>query len=159
MAGVGMTDTISELVFAWYVLDPDSGALILNDSYYGQKRPDSWREILAQAERSGLGTEMMVFHSNRDGKLYRFLEDTVAMRRTVVEILTQCPTYFGRKNRLGDAVDMLNWYKDHTTPIGSEKKQKDPSLIERGIFVQEKRPEYCEEYEKIVARAKEGQQS
>jgi 2-oxoglutarate ferredoxin oxidoreductase subunit beta len=77
---------------------------------------------------------------------------------SVVEILTQCPTYFGRKNRVGDAVDMLNWYKDHTTAIGSGKKGEDPSLIERGIFVQEERPEYCEEYAKIVARAKKGQE-
>jgi 2-oxoglutarate ferredoxin oxidoreductase subunit beta len=75
---------------------------------------------------------------------------------SVVEILTQCPTYFGRKNRVGDAVDMLNWYKDHTTAIGSGKKEKDPSLIERGIFVQEERPEYCEEYAKVVARVKKG---
>ncbi len=76
---------------------------------------------------------------------------------SVVEILSQCPTYFGRKNRVGDAVDMLNWYKDHTTPIGSEKKEKDPTLIERGIFVEEDRPEYCEEYAKIVERARKGQ--
>jgi 2-oxoglutarate ferredoxin oxidoreductase subunit beta len=75
---------------------------------------------------------------------------------SVVEILTQCPTYFGRKNRVGDAVDMLNWYKDHTTAIGSGKKEKDPSLIERGIFVQEGRPEYCEEYARVVATAKKG---
>jgi 2-oxoglutarate ferredoxin oxidoreductase subunit beta len=75
---------------------------------------------------------------------------------SVVEILTQCPTYFGRKNRVGDAVDMLNWYKDHTTAIGSGKKEKDPSLIERGIFVQEDRPEYCEEYARVVATAKKG---
>ena len=31
----------------------------------------------------------------------------------VVEILSQCPTYFGRKNRLGDAVDMMERYKEH----------------------------------------------
>ncbi len=72
---------------------------------------------------------------------------------SVVEILTQCPTYFGRKNRMGDAVDMLNHFKERTTPVGSDKKKEDPSLIERGIFVQEERPEYCEEYAKIVEKA------
>ena len=35
---------------------------------------------------------------------------------SVVEVMTQCPTYFGRKNRIGDAVDLLNYYKDNTTP-------------------------------------------
>ena len=75
---------------------------------------------------------------------------------SVVEVLSQCPTYFGRKNRIGDAVDMLNYYKTHTVPVGSEKKDQDPSLIERGIFVQEERPEYCSEYGKVVERAKKG---
>ncbi|MBN1103022.1 MAG: 2-oxoacid:ferredoxin oxidoreductase subunit beta [Deltaproteobacteria bacterium] len=73
---------------------------------------------------------------------------------SVVEILSQCPTYFGRKNRIGDAVDMLNHFKEHTTPIGSGKKEKDPTLLERGIFVQEERPEYCEEYARIVEKAR-----
>lgn len=75
---------------------------------------------------------------------------------SVVEILSQCPTYFGRKNRIGDAVDMLTYYKNHTVPAGSEKKGEDPTLIERGIFVQTERPEYCAEYAKIVERAKRG---
>ena len=55
---------------------------------------------------------------------------------------------------MGDAVDMLNYYKTNTVPVGSKKKEKDPTLIERGIFVQEERPEYCAEYEKVVERAK-----
>jgi 2-oxoglutarate ferredoxin oxidoreductase subunit beta len=76
---------------------------------------------------------------------------------SVVEVLSQCPTYFGRKNRMGSAVDMLNHYKTSTTPVGSGKKEKDPTLIERGIFVQQERPEYCAEYEKIVERARKGQ--
>ena len=76
---------------------------------------------------------------------------------SVVEILSQCPTYYGRKNKVGDAVDMLNYYKDQTVPIGSEKKKENPALIERGIFVEEERAEYCSEYQKIVERAKRGQ--
>lgn len=73
---------------------------------------------------------------------------------SVVEVLSQCPTYYGRKNRLGDAVDMLNYYKERTTQLGSGKKEKDPTLIERGIFVQEERPEYCEEYADIIERSR-----
>ncbi len=75
---------------------------------------------------------------------------------SVVEILSQCPTYYGRKNKIADAIDMLKYYKTHTTPIGSKRKLKDPDLIERGIFVQKEKPEYCEEYLKIVEEAKEG---
>ncbi len=69
---------------------------------------------------------------------------------SMVEILTQCPTYFGRKNKKGSAVDMLKSFKDGTVPIGSEKKAENPELIERGIFVDKDLPEYCEAYDKVV---------
>jgi 2-oxoglutarate/2-oxoacid ferredoxin oxidoreductase subunit beta len=74
---------------------------------------------------------------------------------SVVEILTQCPTYFGRKNKQGGAVKMLNWFKEHTTPIGSKAKQKGSNLIERGIFVQKELPEYCAQYDWIIEKAQE----
>ena len=72
---------------------------------------------------------------------------------SVVEILTQCPTYFGRKNKMGGAVQMLEWYRDNTAPLGSKKLEENPHLIPRGVFVDEERPEYCEEYAKIIAKA------
>jgi 2-oxoglutarate ferredoxin oxidoreductase subunit beta len=61
---------------------------------------------------------------------------------SVVEVLSQCPTYYGRKNELRDAVEMMKSYKEGTVPIGSKKKQENPELIERGIFVEEERPEH-----------------
>jgi 2-oxoglutarate ferredoxin oxidoreductase subunit beta len=72
---------------------------------------------------------------------------------SVVEVLTQCPTYFGRKNREGNAVDMMESYKKNTTPIGSKAKKENPDLIERGVFIQKEMPEYCSEYDKIIKRA------
>jgi 2-oxoglutarate ferredoxin oxidoreductase subunit beta len=75
---------------------------------------------------------------------------------SVVEIMSQCPTYFGRKNKLGNAADMMRWFKEHTAPAGSKKLEKDPTLIERGILVQKDLPEYCAEYDKIIARAQAG---
>jgi len=57
---------------------------------------------------------------------------------------------------MGDAVDMLNYYKTNTTKRGAKKKKEMPDLIERGIFVQENRPEYCEEYRKTVEKARGG---
>ncbi|MBW2516847.1 MAG: 2-oxoacid:ferredoxin oxidoreductase subunit beta [Deltaproteobacteria bacterium] len=75
---------------------------------------------------------------------------------SVVEIFSQCPTYFGRKNKVGDAVDMIAYYKQNTTPIGSKAKKENPNLIERGIFVQQDKPEYCNQYEQLVQKAMEG---
>jgi len=69
---------------------------------------------------------------------------------SVVEVMSQCPTYYGRKNRLGGAVDMLEQYRDGTAPIGSKKGTENPDLIQRGIFVEEERPEYSGEYSILV---------
>lgn len=76
---------------------------------------------------------------------------------SVVEILSQCPTHFGRRNKQGSAADMMEIYKSRTVKKGSKKLDKDPSLIQRGIFVDnEQAPEYCREYEKIVEKAMKG---
>jgi 2-oxoglutarate ferredoxin oxidoreductase subunit beta len=75
---------------------------------------------------------------------------------SVVEVMSQCPTYFGRKNKLGGAVDMMENFRDTTTPIGSKAKKENPDLIERGIFIQEDRPEYCSEYDQVIERAMKG---
>jgi 2-oxoglutarate ferredoxin oxidoreductase subunit beta len=72
---------------------------------------------------------------------------------SVVEILSQCPTHFGRKNKEGDAVNMLELYKENTAKLGSKALEERPHLIPRGIFVDSDRPEYCEEYDKIIAVA------
>jgi 2-oxoglutarate ferredoxin oxidoreductase subunit beta len=75
---------------------------------------------------------------------------------SVVEVLSQCPTHFGRKNKQGSAADMMENYKDITVPVGSKKKEANPELIERGIFVQKDAPEYCREYDKIMQQAMKG---
>jgi 2-oxoglutarate ferredoxin oxidoreductase subunit beta len=72
---------------------------------------------------------------------------------SVVEIMSQCPTYFGRKNKMGNAADMMRWFKDNTAPAGSKKSKEDPSLIERGILLEKDLPEYCQEYDKVIERA------
>jgi len=92
-------------------------------------------------------------------QLARILEKAIQHRGfSVVEVLSQCPTYFGRKNRSGSAVDMMDFYKKNTIPVGSQAKIEHPNLIERGIFVQKEMPEYCTAYEKIVQDAVKGQQ-
>lgn len=75
---------------------------------------------------------------------------------SVVEILSQCPTYFGRKNKGGSTAEMMESYKNNTVSVNSKAKKNNDALIERGIFVQNSMPEYCEEYEKIIKQAMEG---
>ena len=68
---------------------------------------------------------------------------------SLVEVLSQCPTYFGRKNKVGDAVEMMTAYRDHTAKLGSKKLSENPELLGRGIFVQEDRQEYCNAYHRL----------
>ncbi len=75
---------------------------------------------------------------------------------SVIEVMTQCPTYFGRKNKLGGAVEMLRHYKEITTPKGSKAKQANPELIERGVLHQIEQTEYCDAYEQMTAQAQKG---
>ena len=74
---------------------------------------------------------------------------------SVVEVLSQCPTYYGRKNKAGDAVDMMNQFKEDTALRGSKKKTDNPSLMERGIFVEEEHPEYAESYSELIKKVRE----
>jgi 2-oxoglutarate/2-oxoacid ferredoxin oxidoreductase subunit beta len=71
---------------------------------------------------------------------------------SVVEVLTQCPTYYGRLNGRGDAVEMMTWFKDHAVPVGSDAKKDDPKRFEIGEFVNVEKPEYCTSYDEIVTR-------
>ncbi|WP_457576636.1 2-oxoacid:ferredoxin oxidoreductase subunit beta [Desulfomarina sp.] len=72
---------------------------------------------------------------------------------SVVEILSQCPTHYGRKNKEGDAASMLEIHKTNTAKIGSKALKENPDLVPRGIFVDTDKPEYCEEYDKLIAFA------
>ncbi|ABC78292.1 2-oxoacid:ferredoxin oxidoreductase subunit beta [Syntrophus aciditrophicus] len=38
---------------------------------------------------------------------------------SVVEVVSHCHTYYGKLNRMGDAVEMLKWQRDHAVPIGA----------------------------------------
>jgi 2-oxoglutarate ferredoxin oxidoreductase subunit beta len=51
---------------------------------------------------------------------------------------------------------MVEQYRDITAKLGSKALEENPSLIPRGIFVDVERPEYCEEYDKIIAQAMKG---
>lgn len=56
---------------------------------------------------------------------------------SVVEAISQCPTYFGRKNKPGTPVGMLQWQKENTT-----FKADDGDKIPLGVLVKTERPAY-----------------
>ncbi len=106
---------------------------------------------LAKGSGASFVARTTVFHAN---EIKNYIKKAITHKGfSVVEILTQCPTYFGRKNNQKNAPDMMEHYRDNTTTIGSKAKQENPHLIERGIFVETVKNEYCENYEKILQTA------
>lgn len=88
-------------------------------------------------------------------EMIKIIKEAIAHKGfSAVEVMTQCPTYYGRKNRLGSAVDMMKGFRDGTTQIGSKKKAENPDLIERGIFVKEERFEYTSDYLALVDKCR-----
>lgn len=70
-----------------------------------------------------------------------------------VEVLTICPTYYGRKNKKGDAPDMINHLKDITVNISAynkltEEEREDKIVI--GELYREVREEYTEKYNRLI---------
>jgi len=76
---------------------------------------------------------------------------------SLVDVYSVCPTYYGRKNKKGDAVEMLKWQKENLIPTNrwytmSEEERVGKKLI--GILSRNDYPEYTEEYAKIIEQCR-----
>lgn len=72
-----------------------------------------------------------------------------------VEAISQCPVSFGRRNRLGSAVKMLEWQRDNTVNIKAAAKlspEQRQGKILTGVLHHSPRPEYTRSYDELVAR-------
>ena len=64
-----------------------------------------------------------------------------------VEVLSQCPVEFGRKTGIGNAVQMLEWYKTKSVTVTRAKDMSPEDLRDRivvGEFVNIEKPELIE---------------
>lgn len=76
---------------------------------------------------------------------------------SVIEAMTPCPIGYGRRNKLGDASNMLNWYKDNSVLYEKAQTMTLEELkgkITIGIHHEETAPEFVEEYSRRVSKAK-----
>jgi 2-oxoglutarate ferredoxin oxidoreductase subunit beta len=73
-----------------------------------------------------------------------------------VEVLSQCPVEFGRKTGIGNAVQMLEWYKTKSVTVTRAKDMSPKELADRivvGEFVDIEKPELMETLAGIRAKA------
>lgn len=76
---------------------------------------------------------------------------------SLIDVYSVCPTYYGRKNKKGSAVDMLNWQKENLIPSArfhtlSEEQKGDRKKI--GTLVHNNIAEYTAEYTKLIERCR-----
>ncbi len=76
---------------------------------------------------------------------------------SMVEVIAHCHTQYGRQNRLGTAVEMMEWQRDHAVTAEKAATMKSRELEDKiviGVLVDKELPVYQDEYEKIRERAK-----
>ena len=76
---------------------------------------------------------------------------------SVVEVIAHCHTQYGRQNRLGTAIEMMEWQRDHAVTADKAAAMKSGELEDKvviGVLVDKDLPVYQDEYEKIRGRAK-----
>ncbi|TKY91493.1 MAG: 2-oxoacid:ferredoxin oxidoreductase subunit beta [Candidatus Methanomarinus sp.] len=80
---------------------------------------------------------------------------------SVVEALSQCPTQYGRRNKLGGPIEMMQWYKDNAIHYTAFKKLSTDEIDEQfpiGVLTDLDEPDYLERYSRIIKEAgSEGQ--
>jgi 2-oxoglutarate ferredoxin oxidoreductase subunit beta len=73
-----------------------------------------------------------------------------------VEVLSQCPVEFGRKTGIGNAVQMLEWYRTKSVSVTRAKDMSPEELADRivvGELVDMQKPELMETLEAIRQKA------
>lgn len=73
---------------------------------------------------------------------------------SIIEGVSICPTYYGRKNKKGGPLKMMHWQADNCVDIKKAEKMT-PEQLEGKVLIGkfhqvEGRPEYCDEYDKII---------
>ena len=90
-------------------------------------------------------------------QLQRYIEVGIKNKGfSVIEALSTCPTYYGRRNQLPDPAQMLEWLKDNCENLQPGKTDYTKTHV-LGEFVNTTAPEYVDTYDtKIMAKARGG---
>ena len=99
------------------------------------------------------------------GDVYHVAQTTRLIERgikhrgfSVIDCLTVCPTYYGRKNKKGSAVEMMRFQKEHFIPQEAAVSMSPEQLEGKtviGVVAHNNYPELTAEYARLIQRAKE----
>ena len=123
---------------------------------YGSIEPPFDISRLVTAAGASYVARTTAFHAQ---KITQYVKEAVANPGfSVVEVMANCHTTYGRRNKMRNPIDMMRWLKDHAV----EKKKWDSTApAERpegafsvGVLHSEPRPEYVVLYDQIIERAR-----
>lgn len=120
---------------------------------YGNLEPSFNISGLAQAAGASLVARGDVYHIQQLDRLIAAALEKKGF--SVVEIISPCPTAYGRRNRMATPVDLMNWLRDNV--VSKEKYDKmtpgeREGKISSGILWETNRAEYCAEYAGLVGK-------
>jgi 2-oxoglutarate/2-oxoacid ferredoxin oxidoreductase subunit beta len=155
----------------------DLSAIILNNSVYGmtggQYSPTtpygmkSTTTVFSNVEQSFKISELAVTAGaafvGRGTVYHARLLDSLMEKAfakngfSVVEVISHCHTQYGRMNKLGSAVEMMEWQRDHAVTVEKAATLKEGELEDKfkiGVLIDRDLPVYEEQYAKVRQWAK-----
>ena len=121
---------------------------------YGSIDPNFDIPRLAEAAGATYTARGTAYHA---AQTIRLIENAILHEGfSLVECISVCPTYYGRKNHKGGAVEMMKWQRDNAVPAAKAKTLRPEELAGKLVYGELsccERPEYTQEYQKIIEKA------
>lgn len=112
---------------------------------------------LAKASGATYTARATSYHANL---LTKYIENALKNEGfSLVEAVSTCPTYYGRKNKKGSAPDMLQWQKDNSVMVKAAEQMSKEELKGKlviGELHNDPQPEYTAQYQRIIEKFQGG---
>lgn len=72
---------------------------------------------------------------------------------SIIEVITACPVSYGRRNKMGNGYDMLNWQKENAVPVNKAKDYAPEEMQGKfliGELYKTQAPEFTKMYEQFM---------
>lgn len=122
---------------------------------YGNREPHFNISGLGEAAGASFVARGDVYHVQ---KLEKLISQAIQKKGfSVVEILSPCPTAWGRRNRMAHPVKLIEWLRDNAIPKSKYEKlspEEREGKVRTGVLVDIDKPEFIDEYQKLLHELK-----
>ena len=121
---------------------------------YGQAEHAFDIARLVEAAGAAFVARGTIYHVNLLDRLVEKAMEKLGF--ALAEVISHCPTHFGKLNLLGGAVDSMRWMEEHAVTVERAKKMTPEELQGKfriGVLVDRDIPDYQTEYDLVRQRA------